>query len=100
MYTTRYTTGGLPGCMGNRVGEGKTGDGRVSTAPWRGSEDHKLSSGQKEPVAQLYGAEVGPWQAQGVEPEGLLAAYESADRVCAVFDCAHYEHLSIPENAA
>jgi hypothetical protein len=35
-----------------------------------------------------------------VEPEGLLGAYELADRVCRVFDCPHYEHLSIPENAA
>jgi hypothetical protein len=31
-----------------------------------------------------------------IEPEGLLGAYELADRVCRVFDCPHYEHLSIP----
>jgi hypothetical protein len=35
-----------------------------------------------------------------VEPDGLLTAYELADRVCVVFDCPHYEHLSIAENAA
>jgi hypothetical protein len=36
-----------------------------------------------------------------VEPDGdPLSAYELADRVCRVFDCPHYEHLSIPENAA
>ena len=35
-----------------------------------------------------------------VKPEGLPEAYEFADRVCRVFDCQHYEHLSIPENAA
>ena len=35
-----------------------------------------------------------------VEPDGLLTAHELAERVCAVFDCPHYEHLSIPENAA
>jgi DDE superfamily endonuclease len=35
-----------------------------------------------------------------VEPEGLLAAYELADRVCAVFGCAHEEHLSIPLEVA
>lgn len=35
-----------------------------------------------------------------VEPDGLLPAYELAERVCAVFDCPHYEHLFIPENAA
>ena len=35
-----------------------------------------------------------------VEPEGLLGAYELADRVCAAFGCPHYEHLSITENVA
>ena len=35
-----------------------------------------------------------------VEPDGLLGAYELAERVCAAFDCPHYEHLSIPENVA
>jgi hypothetical protein len=35
-----------------------------------------------------------------VEAEGLLGAYELADRVCAAFDCPHYEHLSILENVA
>jgi hypothetical protein len=34
-----------------------------------------------------------------VEPDGLLTAYELADRVCRVFDCTHHEHLSIAENA-
>jgi hypothetical protein len=31
-----------------------------------------------------------------VEPDGLLEAYELADRVCRVFGCPHYEHLSVP----
>jgi hypothetical protein len=35
-----------------------------------------------------------------VEPEGLLGAYELADRVCGVFGCPHYEHLSIPQEVA
>ena len=35
-----------------------------------------------------------------VEPERLLGAYELADRVCAVFGCAHEEHLSIPQEVA
>ena len=35
-----------------------------------------------------------------VEPHGLLTAYELAERVCEAFDCPHYEHLSIAENAA
>jgi transposase len=35
-----------------------------------------------------------------VEPNGLLGAYELADRVCRVFGCPHYEHLSIPQEVA
>ena len=35
-----------------------------------------------------------------VEPEGLLGAYELAERVCAAFGCPHYEHLSVTENVA
>jgi transposase len=35
-----------------------------------------------------------------VEADGLLSAHELAERVCAAFDCPHYEHLSIPEEAA
>ena len=33
-----------------------------------------------------------------VEADGLLTARELADRVCAAFDCPHYEHLSVTEN--
>ena len=35
-----------------------------------------------------------------VEPEELLGAYELADRVCRVFGCPHYEHLSVPQKVA
>jgi hypothetical protein len=35
-----------------------------------------------------------------VEPEGLLDAHELAERVCGVFGCPHYEHLSIPQEVA
>jgi hypothetical protein len=35
-----------------------------------------------------------------VEPDGLLGAYELADRVCGVFGCPHYEHLSIHQEVA
>jgi hypothetical protein len=35
-----------------------------------------------------------------VEPNGLLGAYDLADRVCRVFDCPHYEHLSVPRKVA
>jgi hypothetical protein len=35
-----------------------------------------------------------------VEPEGVLGAYELAERVCGVFGCPHYEHLTIPQEVA
>lgn len=35
-----------------------------------------------------------------VEPDGLLGAYELAERVCRVFGCPHYEHLSVPREVA
>jgi hypothetical protein len=35
-----------------------------------------------------------------VEADGLLTAWELADRACAAFDCLHYEHLSVTENVA
>jgi hypothetical protein len=35
-----------------------------------------------------------------VEPGGLLGAHELAERVCRVFGCAHYEHLSIHQEVA
>jgi transposase len=35
-----------------------------------------------------------------VEPDGLLGAYELADRVCRIFGCPHYEHLSLPQKVA
>ena len=35
-----------------------------------------------------------------VEPDGLLGAYELAERVCRVFACPHYEHLSVPQKVA
>jgi len=35
-----------------------------------------------------------------VEPDGLLGAYELADRACGVFGYPHYEHLSIPQEVA
>jgi DDE superfamily endonuclease len=35
-----------------------------------------------------------------VEPDGLLGAYELAERVCGVFGCPHYEHLSVAQEVA
>ncbi len=35
-----------------------------------------------------------------VEPDGLLGAYELAERVCRVFGCPHHEHLTVPQEVA
>jgi hypothetical protein len=35
-----------------------------------------------------------------VEPDGLLGAYELAERVCRVFGYPHYDHLSVTQNVA
>ena len=35
-----------------------------------------------------------------VEADGLLTAWELADRACSALDCPHYEHLSVTENVA
>ena len=35
-----------------------------------------------------------------VEPDGLLGAYELAERVCGVFGCPHHEHLAVPQEVA
>ena len=53
-------------------------------SPWLNSMEPKWVHGKRKVVG----------------PDGLLTAYELADRVRRVFDCPHYEHLSIPENAA
>jgi len=35
-----------------------------------------------------------------VEFDGLLGAYELAERVCGAFGCPHHEHLTIPQEVA
>jgi hypothetical protein len=35
-----------------------------------------------------------------VEPDGLLGAFELADRVCRVFGCPHHEHLMLAQEVA
>ena len=66
----------------------------------RGSKDHELPSSEAESVAERHRAQMGTRKAQVVGPEGLLGAYELADRVCRVFGCPHYEHLSVPRKVA
>jgi transposase len=51
-------------------------------SPWLNAIEPKWVHGNKRKV---------------VEPEGLLGAYELAERVCGVFGCPHYEHLSVAQ---
>jgi hypothetical protein len=52
-------------------------------------------------VAERHRAQVGSHgKRKVVEPDGLLGTYELAERVCRVFDCPHYEHLSISQEVA
>ena len=67
----------------------------------RRGEDCELPSSEAESVA--YNAIEPKWvhgKRKVVEPDGLLGAYRLADRVCRVFGCPHYEHLSVPQKVA
>jgi hypothetical protein len=80
---------------------------------WIGSHNRVLKQGNKEGVriVNCLLPKKSPWlnamepkwidgKRKVVEPDGLLTAYELAERVCAAFDCLHYEHLSLAENVA
>jgi hypothetical protein len=80
---------------------------------WIGSHNRALKQGNKEGVriVSCLLPKKSPWlnamepkwidgKRKVVEPDGLLPAYELAGRVCAAFDCPHYEHLSLAENVA
>ena len=67
----------------------------------RGREDRRLPASEAESVAERHRAQVGSHaKRKVVEPEGLLGAYELAGGVCGVFDCPHYEHLTVPQKVA
>jgi hypothetical protein len=53
-------------------------------SPWLNSIDPKWVHGKRKVV----------------EFDGLLSAYELADRVCGAFGCPHNEHLTIPQEVA
>jgi hypothetical protein len=64
-------------------------------------EARKLPSSEAEPVAERHRAQMGSWRKRKVlEPDALLGTYELAQRVCRVFGCPHYEHLSIAREVA
>jgi DDE superfamily endonuclease len=81
---------------------------------WLGSHNRKVKSSGGESGVRIVSCllpKQSPWlnaiepkwihgKRKVVEPEGLLGAYELADRVCRVFGCPHYEHLSIPREVA
>jgi hypothetical protein len=79
---------------------------------WIASHNRKVkSSGQGVRIISCLLPKQSPWlnpiepkwvhsKRKVVESDGVLGAYELAERVCAAFGCPHYEHLSIPENAA
>jgi hypothetical protein len=73
-----------------------------SQGAWRRSEDRELPFAQAE--SSWLNAIEPKWvhgKRKVVEPDGdPLGAYELAERVCGVFDCPHYENLSITEDAA
>ncbi len=80
---------------------------------WLGSHNREVkSSGEGVRIVSCLLPKQSPWlnaiepkkwvhgKRKVVEPDGLLGAYELADRVCGVFGCPHYEHLSIPREVA
>ena len=79
---------------------------------WLGKHNRKVKkSGEGVRIVSCLLPKQSPWlnaiepkwvHAKGkvVEPEGLLGAYELADRVCRVFDCPHHEHLTAAHKVA
>jgi hypothetical protein len=79
---------------------------------WLGSHNREVKrSGEGVRVVSCLLPKQSPWlnaiepkwvhgKRKVVEPDGLLGAYELADRVCRVFGCPHHEHLSIPRKVA
>jgi hypothetical protein len=82
---------------------------------WLGSHNRRLKESGGEAGVRIVGCllpKQSPWlnsiepkkwvHAKGkvIEPEGLVGAYELAARVCGVFGCPHYEHLSLSQKVA
>jgi transposase len=79
---------------------------------WLGKHNREVKeSGQGVRIVSCLPPKQSPWlnaiepkwvhgKRKVVEPDGLLGAYELADRVCRLFDCPHYEHLSVTQNVA
>jgi transposase len=79
---------------------------------WLGSHNRRVKeSGDGARIVSCLLPKQSPWlnaiepkwvhaKRKVVEPERLLGAYELADRVCRVFGCPHYEHLTIAQKVA
>jgi hypothetical protein len=79
---------------------------------WLGKHNRKTKkSGEGVRVVSCFLPKRSPWlnpiepkwvhgKRKVVEADGMLGAYELADRVCRVFGCPHYEHLSVPQKVA
>lgn len=79
---------------------------------WLGSHNRKVKeSGRGVRVVSCLLPKKSPWlnaiepkwvhgKRKVVEADGLLGAYELAERVCRVFGCPHHEHLSVPQKVA
>src|SRR5215211_6769073 len=65
-----------------------------------GSENRELSSSEQSPWLNAIEPKWVHAKRKVVEPDGLLGAYELAERVCRVFGCPHYDHLSVTQNVA
>ncbi len=75
---------------------------------WLGRHNRRVKeSGEGVRIVSCFLPKQSPWlnaiepkwvhgKRKALEPDGLLRAYELAARVCRIFDCPHYEHLTIP----
>ena len=79
---------------------------------WLGSHNRRVKeSGEGARIVSCLLPRQSPWlnaiepkwvhgKRKVVEPERLLGANELAERVCRVFGCPHYEHLSVAQKVA
>jgi hypothetical protein len=79
---------------------------------WLGSHNREVkTSGEGVRIVSCLLPKQSPWlnaiepkwvhgKRKVAEPDGLLGAYELVERVCRLFGCPHYEHLSIPREVA
>jgi hypothetical protein len=79
---------------------------------WLGHHNRKVkTSGEGVRIVSCFLPKKSPWlnpiepkwvhgKRKVVEADGLLGAYELAERVYRVFGCPHHEHLTVPQNVA